>query len=325
MNRELLSKALGEIDEAFIAEAYRSVPEEAASTSSERIVQMKKKHMLTFALAAALILALGVAAYAHGWFGFSSRLVPAPTPSAGMEPAPEYGNPRDHHYLSYSGAMGSNTMKASLEWYDYVEAWQESEEADNYTNDVYLAFVADHPEWKFYCDIYNANTEAMVAKLLAISEQYGVRLHSSASTPENDAQFHQLAGLGKFILREEGDYEFQCYLVYEDGSFKGFGLMPFDGVGYPFTFVRSRNNVLDPHVQELYGSAQYEEWQYTTTTGALVNIASWDWGDPEKKKSLTWVFYENGDTMITVFGTTPLGHESCEAFADSFDFAEAVK
>ena len=136
MNRELLSKALGEIDEAFIAKAYRSVPEEAASTSSERIVQMKKKHMLTFALAAALILALGVAAYAHGWFGFSSRLVPAPTPSAGMEPAPEYGNPRDHHYLSYSGAMGSNTMKASLEWYDYVEAWQESEEADNYTNDV---------------------------------------------------------------------------------------------------------------------------------------------------------------------------------------------
>ena len=55
MNRELLSKALCEIDESFIAEAYRPVPE-AASSSSERIVPMKKKRIITFALAAVLIL-----------------------------------------------------------------------------------------------------------------------------------------------------------------------------------------------------------------------------------------------------------------------------
>ncbi len=63
MNRELLSRALGEIDESFLAEAYRPVPE-AASGSSERIVHMKKKRIITFALAAALILALGIGAYA---------------------------------------------------------------------------------------------------------------------------------------------------------------------------------------------------------------------------------------------------------------------
>ena len=165
----------------------------------------------------------------------------------------------------------------------------------------------------------------MVEKLLAISEQYGVRLHSSDATPENDAQFHQLAGIGNFILRQEGAFEFQCYRVFEDGSFKGFGFLPFGEEGYPFTFVKSRRDVLDPSVQELYGSAQYEEWQYTTATGALVNIASWDWSHPENEKSLTWVLYENDDTMITVFGTTPLGRENCEAFADSFDFAEAAK
>ena len=69
MNRELLSKALCEIDESFIAEAYRPVPE-AASGPSERIVHMKKKRIITFALAAALILALGATAYAI--FGFRS-------------------------------------------------------------------------------------------------------------------------------------------------------------------------------------------------------------------------------------------------------------
>ena len=65
MNRELLSRALCEIDERYIAEAYRPVPE-AASGSPGRIVPMKKKRIITFALAAALLLALGVTAYAIG-------------------------------------------------------------------------------------------------------------------------------------------------------------------------------------------------------------------------------------------------------------------
>lgn len=63
MNRELLSKAFGDMDESFVLEAYRPVPEDVSS-SSERIVHMKKKRMITFALAVALMLALGITAYA---------------------------------------------------------------------------------------------------------------------------------------------------------------------------------------------------------------------------------------------------------------------
>lgn len=321
LKSELILFALNDMDDSDLESARKRLRYNIGGT----VGHLAKKRIITFALAAALLLGLGTAAYALGWFGFSSRLAPAPAPSADLELSPEFGDPSDHHYLSYSGAMGSNTMKASLEWQDYYKAWWESEEAQNHTNQDDLAFIAAHPEWKSYYDIYSACTEDMMEKLFALSEQYGVRLHDSATTPENDAQFHQLAGIGPFILREEGEFEFQCYIVYEDGSFHGFGFLPFGEEGYPFTFVRSRKNVLDPTVQELYGSEQYEEWQYTTATGALVNIASWDWSHPENGKSLTWVFYENEDTMITVFGTTPLGHESCEAFADSFDFAEAGK
>ena len=72
MKRELLLKAFGEIDENYIAEAYRPLPEDAAGTS-ERIVHLKKKRLLTFALAAALMLALGITAYGgrvfFGWGG----------------------------------------------------------------------------------------------------------------------------------------------------------------------------------------------------------------------------------------------------------------
>lgn len=63
MNRELLSRAFGDIDERFVREAYRPIPEDA-SGASERIVHMKKKRIITIALAAALTLALGIAAYA---------------------------------------------------------------------------------------------------------------------------------------------------------------------------------------------------------------------------------------------------------------------
>ncbi len=75
MNREKLFDALADIDENFIEEAMRYSPE-AASGSSERIVHLKKKRFISFALAAALILALGVAAYAV--FSTYSTRVPEP-------------------------------------------------------------------------------------------------------------------------------------------------------------------------------------------------------------------------------------------------------
>jgi len=63
VDRKLLSKAFGEIDENYISEANRPVPKDG-SDAEERIRPMKKKRIITFALAAALILALGITAYA---------------------------------------------------------------------------------------------------------------------------------------------------------------------------------------------------------------------------------------------------------------------
>lgn len=63
MNREEVFQAVGEINDRFIAEAVRYEPEDA-SCSSERIFQMKTKRIISIALTAALILALGVTAYA---------------------------------------------------------------------------------------------------------------------------------------------------------------------------------------------------------------------------------------------------------------------
>ena len=63
MNREKAFQALAELDDRYIAEAVRYEPGEA-SGSPERTYYMKKKRLITLALAAALILSLGMVAYA---------------------------------------------------------------------------------------------------------------------------------------------------------------------------------------------------------------------------------------------------------------------
>ena len=62
MSREQAFEALSGLDDRYIAEAIRYAPGDAVG-SSERIVHMKKR-VLTFALAAVLLLALGVSAFA---------------------------------------------------------------------------------------------------------------------------------------------------------------------------------------------------------------------------------------------------------------------
>ena len=63
MNREKLSNFISGLDDRQIAEAIRYAPEEAY-ISSERKLYMKKIRLITLALAAALIFALGITAYA---------------------------------------------------------------------------------------------------------------------------------------------------------------------------------------------------------------------------------------------------------------------
>ena len=63
MKRETISQALNSLDDRHISDTASFSPGTIHS-SPERIVHMRKKRIITFALAAALMLSLGVAAYA---------------------------------------------------------------------------------------------------------------------------------------------------------------------------------------------------------------------------------------------------------------------
>lgn len=64
MNRELLSKAFGDMEERYAAEAYRDVAPGDRQTSLEKKKRLKAKRIVSLALAAALLALLGVTAYA---------------------------------------------------------------------------------------------------------------------------------------------------------------------------------------------------------------------------------------------------------------------
>ncbi len=78
MKRETITAALNRLDDRFISEAARFRPG-AIQEPPERIVHMKKKRIISVALAAALVLALGIGAYA-AFSAFSTR-VPEPEES----------------------------------------------------------------------------------------------------------------------------------------------------------------------------------------------------------------------------------------------------
>lgn len=65
MKRESISLALNDLDVRHISDTATYSPQ-AGQGSPERIVPMNKKRIITFALAAVLILALGITAYAGG-------------------------------------------------------------------------------------------------------------------------------------------------------------------------------------------------------------------------------------------------------------------
>lgn len=74
MKRETITLMLNSVDDEYITEAAVYGPA-SIQESPERIVHMKKKRIITLALAAALILALGAAAYAADLFGMKALLI----------------------------------------------------------------------------------------------------------------------------------------------------------------------------------------------------------------------------------------------------------
>lgn len=131
MKREIISQALNALDERHISDTAVFAPASAQS-SPERSAGVKTKRIITLALAAALILALGAAAYATGIFGLKTMAIDLEQ-QANIIPENTMSEIPDHTIISVSQPQAvedtvdaairekiENSAKAWAEW----EAWR---------------------------------------------------------------------------------------------------------------------------------------------------------------------------------------------------------
>lgn len=323
MNRELLSKAVGNIDDRFIAEARFSIPEDA-SGASERIVHMKKKRIISLALAAALILALGTAAYAiYNWrlqdLVMNEDRKEITTDEGGILPTPgpdgESGEPESQSYdpmpagtdmLSLQGFTGSPEFQAAKDWAEFMHGYDRDGE-------ILKAVGNDPTPWseKYGSNNYLVYSQEMADTLDAIAAKYGLTLHSGFTSASIDDLRERF---GDFCSEIQYGYGY-CYA---DGTFS----CDCENSKGMFQIRRCMKGVLDAVSLNVGNVEDYEQWEYTTACGKTVLLAL------SPRHALIIAESEQSFTVINVMaGSDPspsgarISAAELEALADSIDFS----
>ncbi len=320
MKREQLSDIIGAIDDRQVAEAWQFDPE-LCGRSPERIGTMKTKRILTFALAAALILALGVGAAAV-WRGRLQDLVMKSSEEVALveensdvvlvgedaeEPAAEepHAVPYDPladgaDMISLQGYAGSPEFQAALAWAEFLHGYDR--------DGAILASVGNNPTpWdEKYAPAYPVYSQEMADTLEAIAAEYGLTLHSGFAS----ASIDELRGrFGDFCGRIKDGYGY-CY---DDGTFQC-DCETDEGM---FQIRRCMKGVLDTVGLNVKDAEEYEQWEYTTACGETVLLAL------APRHALILAESEQSFTVVNVMGGADSGLSAAEleALADSFDFS----
>lgn len=268
---------------------------------------MKKKRIISLALAAALILALGVAAYASNWFGLSSRLTPAENPYSPYK-EPEQDTVPAGGWVAPNGYTDSEEAQASIEWTNAREEMLDQTDYDSVqVNEWFAAQETDE------AIIYTCYDQKMLDRLLEIRDKYGLSLHTESATPMTHELFYQATGMEDFLRTDKAHWI--CQYIYEDGSFKLEGAAE----NMLFSMQRSLSGTLAPYIMYVSQPEEYDEWQFESD-GHLLNLAV--------KANSGIIFLQEGEQYITISfslrddeKTTPmLKRSDAEHFANLFDY-----
>ena len=309
----------------YILKAMNGIHEEQVVLAGDLLgytegAQHRRGHggVWRIALIAAIIAVLfSMTAYALDWFGLQSRLTIGPEAASLVE---EYGRPEEVGYLSMNSYGDTPAAQAHMEWtqfyWDYTASKRAEAEAaglDVYDWDA-NAWEPEDEELRNISDIYGAYDKTMFDKLMEIRDKYDVRMHTMIWTPPTDEDFFRITGAEPFT--HEKPNHSVCEYIYDDGSFK----FSAGGDWYNFTLIRGTLGALDPSLNTVQPE-DYEEWQYTTSSGNLIDIA---WSGYDDGSGGGFMFYQEGDYLVTVFFGVGDG-ENVEKLAELIDFSAACK
>lgn len=311
MKQQRIMDMLEHIDERYILEAAPALRDRRSS-----MPRKAGRTLLIAAVIVSLFAALCAVAYAAGWFGLAQRITEPEEPTSVSliigEETPVEG------YISMNGIAGSPEALAHGEW---VAFRNEYVSQHSFSNDTDLSWLGGDELMESYYMIYGAYDQAMLDKLLEISEKYNVKLHSRMYAPPTDAKFYKVSGCEPFVL---SDSSLSPMYLYEDGSYKFEGYVTAGEQEHVLGFIRGRKGVLDPSLITVYDSSDYEEWQYVNASWDELNLA-WN-SNPNaiSGEHRMFIFCEKGDYIFTVFASAG-SKEQAELLADQFDFDTAAK
>jgi hypothetical protein len=304
LKSEMLLFAMNDLDDSDLESARKRLGYQTGGAG----VRIMKKRIITFALAAALILGLGAVAYALGWFGLRQRVTPVDSITQTMN------DPGESGILSRSAYNNEPAGQAHAAWIAYMNEHRNT--YTNLSNDDAGNWHPDDPELQKLQPIYGAFDEEALDKLLAIRDEYGVTLHTELVIPPTTALFLRVTGLEPFMRSENGMDGWPTAYVYEDGSYHAEGGRAelADGSVLLYTVDCGRRGTLDPAYLPVFHLEEYAEREYVNAGGDTVVLSV-----AEGKGC--FIFYDSEDYLVTVRSDS----ENAEALADCFDFAAMVR
>lgn len=285
-------------------------------TRKERIMKKyKKNHMLKFAAAFALTLAIPAAAV------YAASLFRLDHVGSGKEVVEDYpsGDPREVDMISLQGLSDSPEAKACVEWNAFY--WDYDKDG------TILSQIGNGPTGvdKKY-EAYNCYTQEMADKVEEIREKYQLSLLTGLETADTYDELLGKSGFGDIRrASEQVVHSVSGGYFYEDGTFGvDAEAMIHTGQGSAcktdYQFSRAMKGTFSPIELNVEDVDAYEQWEYTTESGETVLLA--------KSSFKALIFLDQEKCFITVNvlgdlvgGTFDISNEALEALADSFDFA----
>lgn len=279
MNTENFFDAMALIDERYKLEAmqgasYRSNADETVKEDGMHFPTHKSyRKIIALAAAIVLLLALGIAAYAGGWFGVQGL---------------ELGKVGTRSAISLQGLSDSPEYKACAEWKEYDDKLRE--------NDSYFEgfdYIEAQELQKTY-GAYNCYTREQADTLQSIADKYSLRLLSGFSVPDGEKAYYEAAGTGR-LLATDGAYhnQFLTGYVYDGGSFKLEGeLHGEEDYGIMYEMLHSVKGIMSTGYMLVNDIDSFEDWEYTTADGVKVNLSNGENG--------SFIIYDSGDAFVFI-------------------------
>lgn len=220
----------------------------------EIYMKANKKHtpigrMLSVAVAAALMLALSLTAYATELFGLMDFILPDSYQSRTM-PDDAADNASDRQAISISGYIDSPEAKGAAAWRQY--------KLDYLLNNT---IRYDEDDLPIHAGYYGAYNDEMYAKLKEIAEQYGLELVTEEGFLIGSRGGHTLSG------------ENCSYYQYSNGNFKEEGdFTASDGVTVSYSIIRTVKGSLATSGFEIWDAENWSYWNHTAPNGENVAV-----------------------------------------------------